>query len=130
MIKSENTKMNKKEVLIVGIAYPLIVGILLIYREWFTNPSPFFSRKNLLFLETKSHFPYQILILPYQGLIIQEVRDLEARKFVDRYLLRISRLYPFIHSELAISKRTVGWGTWNSRRAALKLTSGRILRLS
>ena len=122
-----------KRVCIVEIAYLPLVGILLNYIKWFANPSPFnFSGKNLHFLGTKSLFPYQRLIIPYQGLILpyqglifQEGRDLETRKFVDKYLLRISCLYPFVHNELALSGGTTGWGTWNSRRAALRLASGR-----
>ena len=99
-------------------------GILRVYRKWFTKPSPFFSGKNLLF-GTKSLLPYQRLILPYQRLIFREVRDLETRKFVDKYILRISRLYPFVHNELAINGRTADWETWNSRQTAQRLTSGR-----
>ena len=100
-------------------------GILSIYKGWFTNASPFFFGKNLLLFGTKSLIPYQRLILPYQRLIFREVRDLETRKFMDKYLLRISRLYPFVHNELSINERTASWETWNSRRAALKLLSGR-----
>ena len=91
-----------------GIAYHFIVGVLLIYRKRFTNPFSSFFEKNLLFLGTKSIFPYQRLILPYQGLIFREIRDLETRKFMDKYFLCISRLYPFVHRELAISRRTAG----------------------
>ena len=114
----------------VGIAYLLIMEILLIYRGWFGESLPFSPERIVLFLGTKSLFPYQRLILPYQGFIFREVRVLEDRKFGDKYLLRTSRLYPFINSELAISGRVAGWWTWNSRRAALRLTSRRILRLS
>ena len=88
------------------------------------------SKRILFFFGTKSLIPYQGLILPYQGLIFREVRDLETRKFVDKYLLRISCLYPFVHNELAISGRTIGWETWNHRRAALRLDFGRTPRLS
>ena len=76
---SKNMEREKREVCTAIIAYLLIVGILLIYREWFTNPSLFFSENNLLFLGTKYLFPYQRLILPYQVLIFREVRDLETR---------------------------------------------------
>ena len=111
----------------MGIAYLFIMGILLIYRKQFTNPSPSFFGNNLIFSGTKSSFPYQRLILPYEGLTFREVRDLETRKFVDKYLLRISCLYPFIHIDLAISRGMAGW---NSRRVALRLASGRTQRLS
>ena len=49
---------------------------------------------------------------------------------MDKYLLRISSLYPFVNNELAISRRTTNWETWNSTRAALRLTFGRMPRLS
>ena len=84
---------------------------LTIYRKWFMNPSHFFSGKNLLFFGIKSLIPYQRLIIPYQVLIFREVRDLGTRKFMDKYLLRVSLLYPFVHSELAISGKMAGWGT-------------------
>ena len=83
-------------------------------------PPPFSSKRISFSLgQIKYFFPYQRLILPYQILIFREVRNLETRKFVDKYLLCISLLYPFVHNELAISKRTTGWETWNDRRAGL-----------
>ena len=93
------------------------MGILLSYKKRFTNPSPSFFGKNLIFFRNKSHFfrnkslfPYKRLVLPYQGLTFQEVRDLETRKFVNKYILFISHLYPFVHSELAVSRTMVDGG--------------------
>ena len=107
---SKNMERKMKEVHTLGIAYLFIMGILQIYRKQFMNPSLSFFGKNLLFLGTKSLFPYQRLIFPYQGLFFRKVRNLETRKFMDKYLLRISRLYTFIHSKLSISRRTAGLG--------------------
>ena len=104
--------------------------ILLIYRGWFGESLPLSPERISIFLGMKSLFPYQRLILPYQGLIFREVWDLEARKFGDKYFSHISLFYPFVHNELAISERTANGRTWNSRRASLRLTFGRILRLS
>ena len=39
--------------------------------------------------------------------------DLETRKSVDKYLLRIFHLNVFIHNELSKCGRMVGWGTWD-----------------
>ena len=106
----------------------------MIYRKWFTNLSPI-SGKNLLILGIKYVFPYQgltlpyqRLILPYQGLIIsyqglffREVRDLETKKFADKYFLRISRLHLFIHNELAICRKMARLGDlklWTCRPKA------------
>ena len=55
-------------------------------------------------------FPYQGLILPYQRLFLRKVWDLEARKFADRYPLRISCLYLFINNELSLYGRMADWG--------------------
>ena len=129
MIKSAKVWRGRREYVQLELITFSSWGILRIYRKWFTKPSPFFSGKNLLF-GTKSLIPYQRLILPYQGLIFQEVRDLKTRKFVDKYILRIFRLYPFVHNELSINGRTIGWETWNSRRTALRLTFGRTPSLS
>ena len=49
---------------------------------------------------------------------------------MDKYFLRISDLYSFVQIELAITIRMASWGTWNSRRAALRLVFGRIPGLS
>ena len=105
-------------------------GILPIYRKWFTNPSHFFSGKNIILFGTRSLIPYRRLIFPYQGLIFRELRDLETRKFMDKNLLHISLLYPFIHHKLAKSGRMTDLGTWNSRRAVMRLASRRTPRLS
>ena len=93
-------------------------------------PPPFFSGKNLFFFGIKSLIPYRRLILSYQGLIFLEVRDLRIRKVVNKYLLRVSRLYPFVHNKLAMCGKTIGWGTWNFRRVALRLASRRTPQLS
>ena len=47
---------------------------------------------------------------------------------MDKYLLRVSRLYPFVHNKLAMSG--IDWGTWNFRRAALRLAFRRTPQLS
>ena len=73
-------------------------------------------KDNLMILVIKSLFPYQRLILPCQGLIFLEVRDLETRKFVDKYLLRNFLLNVFIHNELSKCGRMAGWGTRDPRR--------------
>ena len=93
------------------------------------NSLSYFRKESLTFRD-KSIFPYLGLIIPYQGLIFREVKDLKTMKFVDKYLLRVSHLCPFVYNELAISGRTGGWETWNSRQAALRLTSRRTTRLS
>ena len=104
-------------------------GIFLIYRKLLPNLSPI-SGRNLLFLGIiffpylGLFFSYQGLILPYQRLFLREVWDLETRKFVNKYPLRISRLYLFINNELTIYERMAGWGTKNSRLATLSLTFG------
>ena len=130
MISQQNTERTKKKVHTFVIAYLLIVEILPIYRKWFMNPSSFFSGNNLFLFGTKYLIPYQKLILPYQGLIFREVRDLGTRKFVDKYILRVSRLYLFVHNKLSISGRIVEWGTWNSRRIVLRVASERTPQLS
>ena len=53
-------------------------------------------------------FPYPRLIFPYQGFFLQEIWDLEAKKFMDKYPLRISRLYSLINNDLAMCERMVG----------------------
>ena len=50
-------------------------GIFLIYKARFTNL--------LLILGIKSHF------FPHQGLIFQEIKDLEMGKSADKYLFRL-----------------------------------------
>ena len=46
-----------------------------------------------------------------------EIRDLEARKSVDKYLLqRIFGLNVFIHNEFSKCGRIAGWGTRDPRR--------------
>ena len=77
------------------------------------SPS-YFGKESLIFRD-KYIFPYLGQILPYQRLLFREVRDLGTKKFVDKYILRVLRLYPFVHNELSISRKTVDWGTWNSR---------------
>ena len=72
------------------------------------TPPPFSSERISFFFGAKCLIPYEGLILPYQGLIFRELRDFKTRKFVDKYLLRIFRFYPFVHNELAISGRTTG----------------------
>ena len=52
-------------------------------------------------------FSYSGLIFPYQGLFLRKIRDLETSKFMDNYPSRISHLYLFINSELAIHGRMV-----------------------
>ena len=37
--------------------------------------------------------------------------DLETKEFVNKYLLCISHIYPFVHNELALSGGTTDWGT-------------------
>ena len=130
MINSAKVWRGRREYVQLGLPLSSLWGILLIYRGWFMNPSPFFFKKNLIFFGRKSLLPYQRLILPYHRLIFREVRNLETRKFVDKYLLCISLLYSFIHNELAINGRTTDWETLNYRRAALKLAFGRTPRLS
>ena len=80
-------------------------------------------KDNLMILAIKSLFPYHRLILPYQGLIFLEVRDLETRKSVDKYLLHNFHLNVFIHNELSKCSRMVGWGTrdpiWDLRLSRL-----------
>ena len=93
------------------------------------NSPSYFEKESLIFRD-KYVFPYLGLILHYHGLIFQKVRDLGTRKFVDKYILRVSRLNPFVHNERAISERMASWGTLNSRRAALRLAFGRTPRLS
>ena len=44
------------------------------------------------------------------------MRDIEIRKFVDKYLLRNFRLNVFIHNELSKCGRMAGWGTRDPRR--------------
>ena len=75
------------------------------------TPPPFSSERITFFFGTKCLIPYEGIILPYQELIFRELRDFRTRKFVDKYLLRIFRLYPFVHNELAISGRTTDWET-------------------
>ena len=68
------------------------------------------GKKSSIFRD-KYFFPYPGLIFPYQGLFLIEMWDLEDRKFVDKYPLRISCLYPFINDELAIYRRMASWDT-------------------
>ena len=130
MIKSTKVWRGRREYAQLELLTFSLWGILPIYRKWFTNPSHFFSGKNIFLFGTRSLIPYQRLILPYQGLIFREVRDLETRKFVDKNLLHIYLLYPFIHNELAKRGRTAKLGTWNFRLAAMRLASRRTPRLS
>ena len=49
LLSQQKYKKKEKESLhIGGIAYLLIVGILLIFREWFMNPSPFLALRLIL----------------------------------------------------------------------------------
>ena len=48
--------------------------------------------------------------VPYQILFLQ-VWDLENKKFMDKYPLRISYLYLFINNELVIYGRMSSWET-------------------
>ena len=88
--------------------------------------SPSYLRKKSLIFRDKYVFPYPGLIFPYQGLFVREIWDLEARKFMDKYPLLISRLYPFINNDLAMCGRMADWGTEKFRRATLKLAFGKI----
>ena len=100
-----------------------------IYRKWFMDPSLFFLREESLLWDKISH-SLSKTNPSLSKINLQKVRDLRTRKFVDKYLLRVFRLYPFIHNKLAMSGKTVGWGTWNFRLGALRLASGRTPRLS
>ena len=80
---------------------PYLVGDLPIYKAWFANLPLILGIKNILILGIK-------YVLPYQGLIIQEIMDFEIGKSVDKYLLHIFRLH--IHNGLPICGGMVGWG--------------------
>ena len=73
--------------------------------------SPSYVGKESLIFRDKYVFPYLGLISLYQGLFLREIWDLETRKFMDKYPLRISRPYIFINNELDIRVRMAGWGT-------------------
>ena len=64
------------------------------------SPS-YFGKESLIFRD-KYVFPYLGLIFLYQGLFLQEIWDLETRKFMDKHLSCISHPYLFINNELAI----------------------------
>ena len=49
---------------------------------------------------------------------------------MDKYSLRISRLYLFINNELAIYEMMANWGTKNSRWDTSNLAFGETSRLS
>ena len=80
---------REKRIGVVGIAYPPLVGIFLIYGQWFTKSLSYLGKESPISRE-KYVFPYQRLILPYQGLSfpypglsLRRVRDSKARKFAD-----------------------------------------------
>ena len=64
--------------------------------------SPSYFEKEFLIVREKYVFPYMGLIFLYQGLFLQEIWDLETRKFMDKHPSRISYPYLFINNELAI----------------------------
>ena len=80
---------------------PYLVGDLPIYKAWFANLPLILGIKNILILGI-------IYVLPYQGLIFREIRDLEIGKSADKYLLCIFRLH--IHNGLPICGGMAGWG--------------------
>ena len=60
----------------------------------------------------------------------EELRGLEIGKFANKFPLHIFHLYLFINNKPAISRRTVGWGTLNSRWVRLEADLWRTPRLS
>ena len=79
-------------------------GILLIYRQWLPNLPPYLWKESPIFRD-QYVFPYLGLTFPYQGLLLREIWDLETRKFMDKYHLRISHFYLFINNDLAMCGR-------------------------
>ena len=74
---------------VVRIAYLHLVGIFLIYKQWFSESPSYLGKESPIFRD-KYVFPYQRLILhyqrlsfPYLGLSLRGVRDSEAGKFTD-----------------------------------------------
>ena len=93
----------------------------------FSEKSTIFFDFSLIFL--LPIFPSQNHFQPNRKPIFHRKIDRKKRFFSPCFLC-ISCLYPFIHSELAINRRTTGWGTWNPRRVVMRLASRRIPRLS
>ena len=87
-------------------------GIFLIYKKLVAK-SPSFLRKESPIFRDKYVFPYlglifhyQGLIIPYQRLFLRKVRDLETRKFADKYPL----LFPaFIYLSITNLPYTERW---------------------
>ena len=73
--------------------------------------SPSYLEKESLIFRDKFVFPYLGLIFIYQRLFLQEIWDLETRKFMDKHPSRISHPYVFINNELVIYRRIARWGT-------------------
>ena len=78
---------REKRIGAIGIAYLPLVGIVLIYRQWFSESPSYLGKESPIFRDNFV-FPYQRLILschgfsfPYPGLSLQGINDSEARKF-------------------------------------------------
>ena len=106
MIKSARAMGKKRKgISAVGVAYLPIVGNLSISYPKF---SLIFWKDNLMIKSLIKDLSLSLRdksLLPYQGFIFREVRDLETRKSVDKYIFCI------IHNELLICGKMAGKGT-------------------
>ena len=89
-------------------------GVFPIYRVLFPNLRSYFRNKicfSLLRIILLRNKELNMFFLNKE-LSFWEIRDLETRKSVDKYLLpRIFRLNVFIHNEFSKCGRMAGWGT-------------------